>query len=258
MGPLSVIINWSLYKGIFPDQLKIAKTIFDNYRPISLLPVISKVFEKIVAAQITNYFTNNKLFFQSQHGFRSKHSTKTAAIEFIDFLKIEIDKRHIPISILMDLSKAFEHGILLKKIEFYGLDIVSIRWFESYLLDRKQFVVINSENFSLKTILTGVPQGSILDPLLFLIYINDIQFCSDKLTFSCFADDTTGSLFICPKNVKCEYCGRSSVSISSYFIYQDRICNVAVFGRSSVSVSSYFIYRDRICNAAVCLWKEQC
>ena len=222
--PLSIIINQSLFTGIFPKDLKIAKVIpiykkddeqiFDNYRPISLLPAISKIFEKIVSKQIINYFTTNNLIFSSQHGFRQNHSTETAAIELIDQLKLEIDKGHLPISIFMDLSKAFDtidHNILLKKLKFYGLDIISFEWFKSYLTNRQQYVIVNSENSQMKPVTTGVPQGSILGPLLFLIYINDISYCSDKFTFLCFADDTTITISLCIKNSKCKYCNSNHV-----------------------------------------------
>ena len=222
--PLSIIINQSLFKGIFPDALKIAKIIpifkkddnelFDNYRPISLLPAISKIFEKIISQQILEYFTKNNLIFSSQHGFRTKHSTETAAIELVDTLKIEIDKGHLPVSIFMDLSKAFDtidHTILLKKLKFYGVDGISLELFKSYLTDRKQYVAINSAKSPLQSISTGVPQGSILGPLLFLIYINDIKFCSGSFTFLCFADDTTVTLSICPKDTKCKHCDSSTI-----------------------------------------------
>ena len=131
--PLSVIINQSLHSGIFPDRLKIAKVlplfkkgekdIFDNYRPISILPAISKIFEKIIYKQVFEYFVENKLFFESQHGFRQNHSTETACIEFVDFLKFEIDKGHVPLSIFIDLSKAFDsinHEISISQLGYYG------------------------------------------------------------------------------------------------------------------------------------------
>ena len=109
----------------------------------------------------------------------------------------------------MDLSKAFDtinHNILIKKLKFYGLDFVSIKWFKSYLENRKQFVTVNDIDSTMLLIETGVPQGSILGPLLFLIYLNDIQFCSDEFRFICFADDTTLILSICFKRKNCKTC----------------------------------------------------
>ena len=126
--PLSLIINQSLCSGIFPSKLKIAKVIplhkknekdlLDNYRPISLLPSISKVFERIVYNQLYSYLTTNGILFKSQYGFRKLHSTETAAIELTDTLLQNLDNGDIPITIFLDLSKAFDtldHAILLKK-----------------------------------------------------------------------------------------------------------------------------------------------
>ena len=201
--PLSVIVNQSLYLGKFPDSLKIAKVIpiykksefdkFENYRPISILPSLSKIFEKVVHKQILKYFTDNDLFMQSQHGFRPNFSTETVAIEFVDRIKIKIDNGHVPLSIFMDLSKAFDtinHEILLTKLKFYGLDFSSLSWFTSYISNRKQYVSYEDEDSSMEYLSIGVPQGSILGPLLFLIYVNNIQFISDKFILICFADDT--------------------------------------------------------------------
>lgn len=208
--PMSLMINQSLFSGIFPDKLKIAKVlpihkkdaidICNNYRPISLLPNFSKIFEKIVFNQTLEYFTSNNLFFPSQHGFRPNHSTETAATELLDILKLDIDKGHVPVGVFLDLSKAFDtidHNILLNKLKYYGLGAIALKWFQSYLTNRKQYVIVNSEESSLQSLILGVPQGSILGPLLFLIYMNDINTCSQKFKFLCFADDTTIILSLC-------------------------------------------------------------
>ena len=202
--PLSIIINQSLCSGIFPSKLKLAKVIplykkedqrvFGNYRPISLLSSISKIFEKDAFKQILEYFTSNNLLFESQYGFRENHSTELAALEFIDRIKLEMDRKKIPISIFMDLSKAFDtlnHDILLTKIQYYGIQGIALNWFQSYLTNRSQYVQYNDTSSSIREIETGVPQGSILGPLLFIIYMNDIHTVSDKFSFILYADDTT-------------------------------------------------------------------
>ena len=202
--PLSIIINQSLCSGIFPSKLKLAKVIplykkedqqvFGNYWPISLLSSISKIFEKVAFKQILEYFTSNNLLFESQYGFRENHSTELAALEFIDRIKLEMDRKKIPFSIFLDLSKAFDtlnHDILLTKLRYYGIQGIALNWFQSYLTKRSQYVQYNDTSSSIREIETGVPQGSILGPLIFIIYMNDIHTVSDKFSFILYADDTT-------------------------------------------------------------------
>ena len=202
MKPLVAIINQSLMNGVFPQKLKIAKVIpifkkddihlLNNYRPISLLPAISKVFEKVVHNQLMNYFLENNLFYDHQYGFREGFSTELALTEFVDRISAILDNRQIPFAIFMDLSKAFDtldHSILLTKLRHYGILNNELNWFSSYLTNRSQYVEINGITSELCTIQTGVPQGSILGPLLFLIYINDLHVAT-KFVSIMFADDT--------------------------------------------------------------------
>ncbi len=202
--PLTIVINQMLNTGIFPDLLKIAKispiykkddeTVFSNYRPISLLPSISKIFEKVIFTQTYDFFQKEKLFYHSQYGFRNEHSTEFAAMEIVDRIMTEMDKNETPINIYLDLSKAFDtldHQILLKKMEHYGVRDTSFNLFQNYLTNRKQYVEYDDIKSNMLEISTGVPQGSILGPLLFIIYINDMSKVSNIFAFIIYADDTT-------------------------------------------------------------------
>ena len=201
--PLHHIFLLSFEKGIVPSQLKIAKVIpifktgdrcnMDNYRPISLLSSISKILEKIVANRLTNFLNSCNILSDWQFGFRSQHSTVHPMVQFTNFLSTALNEKKHSLAIFCDLKKAFDccdHTILLSKLNKYGIRGSELLWFKSYLSNRKQFVTIDNFNSLLTDVLLGVPQGSILGPLLFLIYINDLPLAS-KLFALLFADDTT-------------------------------------------------------------------
>ena len=165
-----------------------------NYRPISLLPVISKVVEKIVFSQLYKYFNDNNLLYNSQYGFRKGHSCELAAMEVTDKIFKYLDDKKLPLAIYLDFSKAFDtinHKILLHKLKYYGVTGVALEWFNDYLTNRKQYVKYKNNTSSEQIITTGVPQGSILGPLLFIIYINDIAKITKNFKFTIYADDTT-------------------------------------------------------------------
>ena len=202
--PLTLIINQMITTGVFPDSFKISKIIplfkkgdsslLSNYRPISLLPTISKIFERILYNQLYEYFNNNNLLAEQQYGFRSNHSTEYAAVKFVDHISKEMESGNTPAALYIDLSKAFDtlsFDILLYKLSHYGIKGNAFNLLKSYLTDRKQFVVFNNQNSETTDITTGVPQGSILGPLFFSICINDLITVSDKLKFVMYADDTT-------------------------------------------------------------------
>ena len=202
--PLEIIYNKSLSTGIFPDLMKIAKIIplfkggnsllTDNYRPISLLPVFSKVLEKIVFYRLTSHMELNNLLYCKQFGFRKKHSCVDAVSTFIGNVLEGFEKDMVCLSIFIDLKKAFDtvsHDIILGKLKAMGVTGLEFKWFESYLHDRKQFTEINDKRSTEQTMLTGVPQGSLMGVLLFQILINDLKNTLRHSTAILYADDTT-------------------------------------------------------------------
>ena len=201
--PLTHISNLSLQEGVFPDELKIANVIplfksddpelFNNYRPVSVLCSLSKVFERIMYNRLRNFLDEYKILFLYQFGFRKSHSTYMALMTLMDNLINFLDKGEYVIGIFLDFSKAFDtvdHGILLQKLSCYGVRGDALSWFQSYLNNRYQFVTYNGVSSDKKEMKCGLPQGSILGPLLFLIYINDLSdVCKCSLPIL-FVDDT--------------------------------------------------------------------
>ena len=195
-----VIINTSIVTLIFPNKWKHPHVLpffksgdkeeASNYRPISLLPILSKVLEKVVAMQLMHYLEANHILSNHQHGFRQKLSTETALLKVTEKLYDNIDNKMISLLMLLDLSKAFDsvsHEILYRKLQKYSIDPT---WFRSYLSERYQSVRINNVVSSPSPVSCGVPQGSILGPLLLLLYVNDIADHVKDCMLVMYADDT--------------------------------------------------------------------
>ena len=201
--PLTFLINYSLKTGVFPSELKLARMVpifkagdssaLTNYRPISVLTFFAKVFEKIVYNKLLNFISDNNILYDHQYGFRKGRSTQQAIITLVDKITKSQDIGDIVITLLIDLKKAFDtidHRILLRKLYSYGIRGSMLKWMESYLTDRSQYVVIDGKVSQTRGIKCGVPQGSILGPLLFIISVNDICNVSPMLFKILYADDT--------------------------------------------------------------------
>ena len=168
------------------------KDIFTNYRPVSLLPQFSKVLEKLFNKRLDEFIDKFEILCESQYGFRSNRSTSHAILELMENVTNALDRKQSVIGIFIDLKKAFDtinHNLLLSKLEYYGIRGLSNKWLHSYLCNRKQYVVIEDTESDLLSVQCGVPQGSILGPKLFILYINDLANISDILQLILFADD---------------------------------------------------------------------
>ena len=185
--------SWKIARitPIFKDGDRAEKS---NYRPISVLPVISKLFEKLVFNQLYQYMKENGLFTSDQSGFLRLHSTLTCLLKMSDDWYTGLDLGKLVGLVFIDLKKAFDtvdHDILCKKLELYGVQLRELSWFRSYLSNRTQFCRVNGVDSDVGEIEVGVPQGSCLGPLLFLIYINDLPQAVQGSSVTMYADDTS-------------------------------------------------------------------
>ena len=202
--PLTYLINSSIKQGIFPSELKIAKVfpifkagdeqLITNYRPISVLNFFSKIFEKVVANYIVDFLESNNILYEHQYGFRKGHSTNHAVITLVERVAKALDTGKIVVGVYLDIRKAFDaidHPILLRKLYSLGIRGNLYTWIKGYLTNRSQFVMYNNSKSKTKFITHGVPQGSILGPLFFIVFMNDFSRAPNILFSILFADDTT-------------------------------------------------------------------
>ena len=202
--PLTFLFNRSLQTSDIPLDFITARISpihkggtheVNNYRPISVLPVLSKILEKAVHKQLFDHLNKNKLLSSQQSGFRPSHSTATCVTEIVDYLLENMNKRQLTGAVFLDLKKAFDvipHRKILRKLSYYGINMKELKWFENYLIGRRQCVSVSNCISDFLTVKSGVPQGSILGPLLFCLYINDM--CNlrfhENTKISLYADDT--------------------------------------------------------------------
>ena len=207
VSPLTFLYNMSISKGVFPSDWKKAKvtpifktgdpTLVNNYRPVSVLCVLSKILEKHVHNTFYDYLSKNQLLSGCQFGFRPHHSTDTALLSIVDKWLQNIDEGFLTGAVFIDLRKAFDtvnHSVLLHKLKAYDVSPLSLKFFLSYLSDRSQAVCYSGAMSDFSPISIGVPQGSILGPLLFILNINDYPKCLKHSLVTMYADDTSQSV----------------------------------------------------------------
>ena len=243
------IVNLSIQQGKFPTLYKIAKVIpllkkddpLDpkNYRPVAILPILSKVVERVIFIQVVEYMSKNELFHPNHHGFRAGHSTTTAMIQMYDSWVQAVDKGELVGVCMLDMSAAFDvvdHSILLSKLQLYGFNDTALKWMGNYLSGRSQAVYVDGTMSSYLPVEVGVPQGSILGPLCYVLYTNDFPEtiydssshvhwshlstdCTDCGGLCCFADDSTYS-------TSCQDMSDLEQKMSSkYKIMSEYLCN---------------------------------
>lgn len=183
----------SLKKAIVTPIHKGAETCeASNFRPISILSTLSKIVEKLVKTRVMSFINRHNILHKSQFGFQSSKGTNDAIFSFLEKTYLNLNEGEVTAAVFCDLSKAFDcvnHDLLLQKLHIYGFRGVVLRWFESFLGDRKQCVKFSGKLSTTTTVLHGVPQGSVLGPLLFLLYVNDINFMDMKGVLDLYADD---------------------------------------------------------------------
>ena len=247
--PLKLIFNKCIREGIFPSALKKSKivplykngsrTLLTNYRPISLLPLLSKIFEKIIHYKLVNFLNKYNIINKNQFGFCKGKSTTHALHNMLNPIYEALNNKNIAIAVFLDLSKAFDsinHNILLKKLEHYGIRNKELSFFKSYLSDRFQYVCCNDTCSNLLPMSMGVPQGSVLGPLLFIIFINDFFNCH-YLDTTLFADDSTITT-----SAKTAFEAIIKTNVNLTLIHKWLCCNFLLL---NINKSQYIIFSNK-------------
>jgi len=237
--PLCHIINSSLRNGSFPEVWKKARVVPvfksgktslpENYRPISIVPVLSKILEKAVHHQLSLYLEDNKLLSDRQFGFRHKRSTEMASTLLCDSIRQRVGEGKLVGAVFLDLSRAFDtinHANLLNHLKSYGVSGSELEWFRDYLFGRTQVVDVDSVYSSIQPLYTGVPQGTILGPLLFNIFFNTFEECLKNSNTLQYADDTV--IYIGHKDIKqlSKLLNEDLSAISNFFYENELLANL--------------------------------
>ena len=202
-GPMSAFLNYCMREGTYPGFFKVARVVpvfkgedptqFGNYRPVSVLPVLSQIFERVLQTRLVEFFDDMGVLAAGQYGFRAGHSTAMAVLDMVEKIRGAWGSGNCALGVFIDLKKAFDtvdHRLLLAKLEHYGVRGKALELLGSYLRDREQYVVFNGHESARGRIECGVPQGSVLGPLFFLLYVNDMGQACKELELVLFADDT--------------------------------------------------------------------
>lgn len=259
---LNDLYNSSIVEGVFPDCLKLAHIIpiykssdvfsVNNYRPISILHFIAKIFEKLMYVRMISFISNHDLLCKHQFGFRKGINTADAILQYIDSCICAMEQKLYFLTVFIDLKKAFDtinHDILLRKMEKMGFRGVVLNWFRSYLKDRPIKVIVDGCQSINRILNIGVPQGGVIAPLLFILYINDMYTASNRLQLVQFADDTTAYMAGSNLSVLCDQV-TNELSLIDNWLKANRLslnvskCSFMIMTHNNIDVEPIIVVRN--------------